>query len=202
MIDLRLSDCYDVVDSVKFDYILTDPPYGGNFDTNYKRFTGGVSDKNKYEPITGDDVSFDASAWASRGKALMFGYQFWASTVSTGTVLVWKKKRDSKLGKMLSDAELAWMNHGCGVYIFDHEWDGFMRASERGKSLHPTQKPVALMEWCLEKLGVKEGETVFDPFMGVGATGIACVKNGINFIGCEIVPKYYQIAKQRIEAAA
>lgn len=63
---------------------------------------------------------------------------------------------------------------------------------------HPTQKPIAVMEWCL---GFVEGETILDPFMGSGTTGVACVKLGRRFIGIEIEEKYFDIACKRIEEA-
>lgn len=65
------------------------------------------------------------------------------------------------------------------------------------KAAHPTQKPVALMEWLLGA----GGETVLDPFMGSGTTGVACVKLGRKFIGIEIEPKYFDIACKRISEA-
>lgn len=64
---------------------------------------------------------------------------------------------------------------------------------------HPTQKPIALMKWCIEILSV---ESVFDPFMGSGTTGVACMQLGRNFIGCEIDPNYFAIAERRIEQAS
>jgi site-specific DNA-methyltransferase (adenine-specific) len=82
-------------------------------------------------------------------------------------------------------------------------WHGFDRQTERGeKSLHPSQKPVALFEWCLDKLKLKAGDTVLDPYMGTGACGVACLKRGINYIGIELVEKYYQIARGRVESAS
>lgn len=66
------------------------------------------------------------------------------------------------------------------------------------KSLHPTQKPVELMEW-LVKTYTNPGDTVLDCFMGSGSTGVACVRNGRNFIGMELQEKYFEVAKNRIE---
>lgn len=66
---------------------------------------------------------------------------------------------------------------------------------------HPTQKPVALMKWVLENY-TNPGDTIFDPFMGSGTTGVACMQTGRKFIGCEIDEKYFAIAKKRIEDAA
>lgn len=67
-----------------------------------------------------------------------------------------------------------------------------------GHNLHDTEKPVELME-VLVKNSSNEGDTVLDPFMGIGATGVASVKNGRNFIGMEIDPKYHEIAEKRME---
>jgi hypothetical protein len=66
-------------------------------------------------------------------------------------------------------------------------------------ALHPTQKPLDLLRALLEML--PPGATVFDPFMGSGTTGVACVRTGRNFIGCEIDPTYYAIAQRRIAEA-
>lgn len=66
--------------------------------------------------------------------------------------------------------------------------------------MHPTQKPISVMNWIVQYWSF-EGDTVFDPFMGSGTTGVSCIQFGRNFIGCEIDPSYYDIAKKRIEGA-
>jgi DNA modification methylase len=65
--------------------------------------------------------------------------------------------------------------------------------------VHPTQKPVALMQWCLGFL--PDARTILDPFMGSGTTGVACVKLGRRFIGIEIDESYFEIACKRIRDA-
>jgi DNA modification methylase len=73
-------------------------------------------------------------------------------------------------------------------------WAGYQRDSEIGEgSIHPTQKPIKLMEWCLRFV---DG-TVADPYMGSGTTGVACIRTGRRFIGIEIEPSYFEIAKRR-----
>lgn len=67
-------------------------------------------------------------------------------------------------------------------------------------ALHPTQKPVALLEYLIRTY-TNEGETVLDNCMGSGSTGVACVKTGRKFIGIELDEKYFDIAKNRIEEA-
>lgn len=99
--------------------------------------------------------------------------------------------------------------------IYHYSWDGKKRRSEvKGHAAvfkgvgpgcreymgHPTQKPIAFMEWLIQKC-TKEGDTVLDPFMGSGTTGVACVNTGRDFIGIEKDPSYFQIAKERIEKA-
>ena len=74
-----------------------------------------------------------------------------------------------------------------------------MYATTKERS-HPNQKPLGLMKWCVEKI-TKPGDTILDPFMGSGTTGVACVQTGRNFIGMEIEPKYYEIAEKRIAEA-
>lgn len=67
-------------------------------------------------------------------------------------------------------------------------------------SLHPTQKPVALLEYLI-KTYTNEGETVLDNCMGSGSTGVACLNTGRNFVGIEVDQQYFDIAKNRIEEA-
>ena len=72
--------------------------------------------------------------------------------------------------------------------------------TDKSKSKHPTQKPVALLEYLI-KTYTNEGETVLDNCMGSGSTGVACVNTNRRFIGIELDDKYFNIAKQRIDAA-
>ena len=132
---------------------------------------------------------------------MMFGFNCFSDRLPMGSLLVWCKKRAPNLGKFLSDCEVAWMRGGHGVYLFHHEWHGFMRESERGPTLHPTQKPVALMRWCIERLRLKPGSTICDPYMGSGSTGVAAVQLGHHFIGAELDAEYFAIAKARIDEA-
>ena len=103
----------------------------------------------------------------------------------------------------LSDAEVAWVNKGHGVYIYHHAWQGFIRDSERGSANrhHPTQKPVRVMEELINRY-TAEGDVVFDPFMGAGSTGVAAINTDRKFIGIELDPEYFDIAARRIANAS
>jgi site-specific DNA-methyltransferase (adenine-specific) len=74
----------------------------------------------------------------------------------------------------------------------------FANCSQKETKLHPTQKPVALCEYLI-KTYTNAGETVLDNCMGSGTTGVACKHLNRNFIGIELDPKYFEIAKNRIE---
>jgi DNA modification methylase len=123
--------------------------------------------------------------------AIVWGGQYYGLPPSRGW-LVW-----DKLVRKFSSGhcELAWTNLDQPVRAFNYSRG---QLANEGKE-HPTQKPLPLMEWCLSFL--PEGCTVFDPFMGSGTTGVACVRTGRNFIGCEIDPKYHAIAQRRINEA-
>jgi site-specific DNA-methyltransferase (adenine-specific) len=202
---LILGDCREVLPTLgKVDAVVTDPPYGISLNTNNSRFTGGnrgsVSKRGKGAgsangaPIVGDDQEFDPSFILLGSEQIIWGWNNYPDKLPRGTCLVWIKRNDDAFGSFLSDAETAWYSRGHGVYCFR---DLSNNAIARDR-VHPTQKPVTLMTWCLERL---KGQTILDPFMGSGTTGVACAKLGRKFIGIEIEPKYFDIACRRIEAA-
>ena len=116
-----------------------------------------------------------------------------------GTILIWLKKRDSQFATVLSDAELGWVKGGKGIYCWRHVWSGCDRASERGKTLHPTQKPVALMRWIIERMRIPRGTTIVDPYCGSGATLLAAAELGYEALGIELSPAYFAVARKRLE---
>ena len=204
-IQLYLGDCLDVLPTLgvgSVDAVVTDPPWGIGFDCDYTRFSGGLADnRNHHRGFPGDDQPFDPSPWLDFPHVILWGWNHYADQTPKGTILIWLKKRDSQLGTFLSDAEMGWQKGGQGIYVFRHIWHGFDRETERGQRVtHPSQKPVALMAWCLDRTSIS-GNLVLDPYMGSGTTGVACVQTGRKFIGIEIDPGYFEIARQRIEAA-
>lgn len=95
---------------------------------------------------------------------------------------------------------MAWTNILGSTRFVDHLWHGFKRASQNGEKVnHPTEKPVEVMKWCIGFL--PDAQTILDPFMGSGTTGVAAVQLGRDFIGIEREPKYFDIACRRIEQA-
>lgn len=200
--ELHLGDCRDVLPTLSgVDAVVTDPPYGMNWNTDSTRFTGGGSPGVDRERIVGDAVPFDPQPILALGiPTVLWGYNHIAQRLPVGKTLIWLKQNPNSYGEFLSDAELGWATGGDGVWAFYRPRSIATAVIEGlGKVAHPTQKPVALMEWCLgfvPKVG-----TILDPYCGSGTTGVACVKLGRRFIGIEIEPKYYEIALRRIEQA-
>ena len=83
------------------------------------------------------------------------------------------------------------------VFKFTQRWTNFVNTKQTD---HPTEKPVDLMKYCIELVS-KEGETIFDPFMGSGSTGVAAIQTGRRFMGCEISAEYFAIAEKRVKSA-
>ena len=125
----------------------------------------------------------------------MWGYNHFAQRLPVGTTLVWLKRLDGAFGSFLSDAELAWMKGGRGIYCRRD----FSMMAEAKYRVHPSQKPVELMKWCLLKLGEPWTiGTVLDPYCGSGSTLIAAKDLGLRAIGIEIEEKYCEIAANRL----
>lgn len=182
--------------------VCTDPPYGCNNRTNYTRFRGGLHpSRNHHLGIANDKKPFDPSWLLAYPKVCLFGFQFFAASLPVGSTLVWLKKRDKQLGTFLSDAEIAWLNQGKGCYVYKHIWNGFDRESERGKTLHPNQKPVALWHHVFDMLKLEEGQTLFDPYCGSGSVGVAAIERGLRYVGVELIQDYWAIACDRIRSA-
>jgi site-specific DNA-methyltransferase (adenine-specific) len=201
------ADCRDVLPHLgKVDAVVTDPPYGIGLNTNNQRFSGGgaasVAKRGSRvgsaggAAIVGDAEPFDPAFLLDLpGDKIVWGWNNYPDRLPRGACLIWLKRNDDAFGSFLSDAELAWMSKGHGVYC-KRDLSNASIANER---VHPTQKPVSLMAWCLSF--IPKARTILDPFMGSGSTGVAAVKEGKAFIGCEIDPAYFGAACKRIEDA-
>jgi DNA modification methylase len=93
----------------------------------------------------------------------------------------------------MADCELAWCSEDANARVFDG-------LRSYGEKSHPTEKPIALMQWCINHLPA-DTQTILDPFMGSGTTLVACAKMGRKGIGIELDPDYFNIACKRVEDA-
>jgi site-specific DNA-methyltransferase (adenine-specific) len=199
---LYLGDCMEVLPTLgRVDAVVCDPPYGIAHKSGGG--TGGKWDFVRHQGVTiqNDAAPFDPAHLIALGVPMVaWGANFYSDKMPGGGWLVWDKRpgiEDMKFNR--SDAELAYISTTKTVKTFRHLWHGLCRATEVGQHLHPTQKPVALMHWCIEQIG--KAETILDPYMGAGATGVAAIQMGRKFIGCEIEQAYFDIACERISRA-
>ena len=209
MIKLINGDCLEEMPKLTgIDAVITDPPYGISLKTNYKeRKRTSLAQCNDFKPIIGDDKPFDPKPFLSFKVIALFGANHYADKLPiSGAWYVWDKldglESKRKVGfNDNSDCELIWTNNGNAARILRHRWMGAMKGSEHAEArVHPSQKPIALMEMLIKAL-TKQGDTILDPFMGSGTTGVACVRTNRNFIGIEKDPDYFKIAQNRINSA-
>lgn len=194
---LYFGDCLEILPTLgPVDAVVTDPPYGINYDASHTKYKNGI-DRG---PCEWDEKPFDPSPIIALDlPTIIWGGNCFSSRLpDTKSWAVWVKIVRQNADIRQSDCELAWTNCLGRSRVFNHLWIGAYRDSESGiQNVHPTQKPIALMEWCIQIMGMPM--RILDPFMGSGTTGVACAKLGRKFIGIEIEPKYFDIACKRIE---
>lgn len=192
---LILGDCRDILPTLpKVDAVITDPPYGINAARTRNSAKDGWVDYGcdgwDVERANAETIS---SLLTAGDSVIVWGGNYFTDVLppSMGW-LSWDKGQD---GFSLADFELAWTNRNKAARRINYPR---ALALQDGKQ-HPTQKPLAVMRWCIEQAG--SPQTILDPFMGSGTTGVACVQMGRKFIGIEREPKYFDIACRRIEQA-
>jgi site-specific DNA-methyltransferase (adenine-specific) len=199
-ITIYCGDCRDILPHLpKVDLVLTDPPYGINHPTDYAyRGRAVLAPCRNYAPVFDDDKPFDPRFLLSFGQArILWGGNYFAPLLPTsGGWLVWDKERPDELDQ--ATCELAWTDCVKGVRRFRHMWNGMIRASD-DNLVHPTQKPEALMKWCMSLRWTKDFISVCDPYMGSGTTLRAAKDLGRKAIGIEISEEYFRIAVKRLE---
>lgn len=207
-IKLYLGDCLEVLPHVgPVDAVVTDPPYGigeaaGKAKTRTSGLTAKIHNADMYRRDYGDDAwddepipqaTLDAVLGAAQWQ-IIFGGNYY-DLPPTSCWLVWDKLNGET---DFADCELAWTNLKKAVRRLCYRWNGCMREERHIPRVHPTQKPLGVMKWCLGHLPAGTG-VVMDPFMGSGTTGVACVLKGHRFVGIERERKYFDLSVSRIQ---
>lgn len=202
MFTLHNVDCLEYMKTLEpssVDCIVTDPPYGINYmDLGSHKAKFGWNDHlqvGEWDKARIEKVYFDEILRVGKKVCIWGGNYYTDYLPPTMQWFIWDKGQRMF---SLADFEMAWSSNWNASRIFDYSRS---KALQDGK-VHPTQKPIDLMTWCIRNMGVEPHQTVFDPFMGSGTTGVACMKLGMKFIGCEISPEYFAIAKKRIKSAS
>jgi len=209
-----IDDVEKLMDGNKADMVFTDPPYGISIVSGSK--IGGdaafgskgagticgnnIIKANEYAPVAGDD-SIDVAIEAIQviktlgaKVEIIWGGNYYANSLENSSCwIVWDKQNSGNF----ADCELAWTNQDTAVRQFSHMWNGMIKASEHGeKRVHPTQKPIALAEWCFDNYA-EECKTVLDLFGGSGFTLMACeTRNKTGFI-MELSENYIDVIIKR-----
>ena len=205
-----------LMDGIGVDCVYTDPPYGisivqgnkvgggGAFGgkKNEKKDKSNVVQSSNFAPVANDnsiDVAVEAiqiiQTLGAKVEIIWGGNYYAQSLPNSSCWIVWDKKNSGNF----ADCELAWTNQKTAVRKFEHMWNGMVKASEHGqKRVHPTQKPIALAEWCFDEYA-KDCETVLDLFGGSGSTLIGCEARGkrgfimeLSAAYCDVIIKRWQ----------
>ena len=209
----KREDVEKLMGGERADMCFTDPPYGikektdrRDRDQTFK--SESLAKRKKYHPIIGDD-SFGTAINAFnlindlRIESIIYwgGNCFSFALPQTFSWIVWDKKVEEKNHDNQGDCELAWVKSNKfekSVRIFRHVWKGMIKDSEIGEArVHPTQKPIALCEWCLDNYG--DPQIILDPFGGSGSTLIACEKTGRRCRMMELDSLYVDVIISRWE---
>lgn len=224
---LYQGDCIEVMpkligSEVKFDAVITDPPYNISRDNNFKTMGRAGIDFGEW------DKGFDLTGWIKYCEPLLKKggniviFNSWKNmTLITDALenngfevkdlIRWKKTNAmprNRDRRFITDYEVAvWAVKKGGKWTFNRLSDtyeipeilgGLTPKSEKINGGHPTQKPVYVMKWLLERL-TNENDLILDPFMGRGSTGVACLATNRRFAGVEIDENDFIMAKERLE---
>ena len=196
------ADCRKLLPWIEpVDLLLTDPPYGID-ESSKKQATRqghGLANQRDYGDYAWDKEPpprwFLDAAQECAETSILWGGNYYGLP-SSSCWLVWDKDNGTT---DFADCELAWTNMRRAVRKFKWKWQGMLQENMGDKKehrVHPTQKPLALMRWCLSL--VPEAQTVLDPFMGSGTTLVASKLEGRKAIGIEINEAYCEAAANRL----
>lgn len=197
------ADCRDVLPTLEpVDLVLTDPPYG----------IGEAAGKNKSRSRMAVAQDFGEADWddtpistgllelvrAAGQTQVIFGGNYY-DLPPTSCWLIWDKDNGAS---DFADCEMAWTNMTKAVRLIRYRWAGMLQEDMSNKEhrWHPTQKPLAVLRWCIER--VPTAQTILDPFMGSGTTLRAAKDLGRKAIGIEIEERYCEIAAKRMSQLA
>lgn len=187
---LYLGDCREILPTLpKVDAVITDPPYGIGFaaqPTKWQRQAGKTAEA--WDDTTVGDIDAVRALGAVQ---VIWGGNYYPLPPSRGWLSWFKPDAPPSMASF----ELAWTNLDRNARQFSQS----IGATNAERVGHPTQKPLALMRWCIDQAGMPK--TIADAYMGSGTTGVAAVQMGRKFIGIEREVKYFDIACRRIEQA-
>jgi DNA modification methylase len=215
---LYLGDCRDILPALpKVDAVVTDPPYGIGLVKKTSDFRGSkhfdAGESLKASTLYDDEPDEIRALIAQIMPIILDKSQ--RAVIFCGPAMLWSYPEPASVGSVFTPngaGRTAW-GFQCTHPVLFYGKDPFLQDGKGGrpnswrheqpnteKVEHPCPKPLAWMKWALNR-ATREGETVCDPFLGSGTTGVAAVQMGRNFIGIEREPAYFETARKRIQAA-
>jgi site-specific DNA-methyltransferase (adenine-specific) len=204
-----------LMNGVKADMVFTDPPYGMDLDTDWsdaKSSLDFVRDKhtasagNKYDKVIGDSEDYDPQhlfdTFPDCKEMFLWGADYYAERLidkNKGSFIVWDKRLEDSADKMYGSCfELCWSKVRHKRDIARVKWAGIFGTEKEfdKKRVHPTQKPIALSTWFIEKFSKKDW-WITDLFLGSGSTLIACEQTNRICYGCELDERYVDVIRKR-----
>jgi site-specific DNA-methyltransferase (adenine-specific) len=185
-----------------FDLAIVDPPYGiGEDGGDKKRGTKGIKTpiyKKKYWDTTTASKKYFKELIRVSKNQIIWGANHFIENMpkqNSSCWVVWDKDNTGDF----ADCELAWCSFKTAVRKFEFRWNGMLQGDMKNKEIriHPTQKPVALYKWLLDKYA-KQGDKILDTHLGSGSIAIACHDYGFDLTACELDKEYFDKAMQRI----
>ena len=205
-----LGDCIEVMKGFKdnqFDLAIVDPPYGiGAATKKFHNGTNGKSGNKKWKQNTWEE--YPVKEWDNdvpndnyffelfrvSKNQIIWGGNYFNLPLKSGWIF-WDKKNGNS---SYSDGELAWSSFDKALRKFEWLWNGFQKQRPEER-FHPTQKPIALYDFCLQYGNAEVGMKILDTHLGSGSSRIAADKAGLDFTGIEIDPEYFAASCKRYD---
>ena len=214
------ADSVEIVDelrALKPDAVIMDPPYGIGLQragfgdaggrtvrTRGGKVTTGFANYAKHggPAIHGDKEGALLEPWLDFPQMMFWGADHLRSQIPPGGRFVcWDKLGERDAYDDYSDVEFGWHSRKGKATKIYHLWKGICRNRTGGDNatrVHPMQKPIRVMEWCVEQCRLEPGALILDPYMGSGTTAIAAFKRKMKFVGVEIDRRWFDVAVERI----
>jgi site-specific DNA-methyltransferase (adenine-specific) len=187
-----------------FDLAIVDPPYGIGEDGSKNHTRGKFAISKNYKAFSGNDINspdiyyFNELIRISKNQ-IIWGANHFISKIpyDSSCWIVWDKDNGET---DFADCELAWTSFRTSVRKYKFKWQGMLQQNMKNKEvrIHPTQKPVALYKWLLDKYA-KQGDKILDTHLGSGSIAIGCHDYGFNLTACELDKEYYEKALDRLK---
>jgi site-specific DNA-methyltransferase (adenine-specific) len=195
-----------------FDLAIVDPPYGIGEDGSKNGSRSKLAKSKNYKSFAGFDKEpptkeyFDELVRVSKNQ-IIWGANHFISRIpfDSSCWIVWDKVNGEN---DFADCELAWTSFKTAVRQLRFMWHGFMQGADfnggmqgnkkqNEKRIHPTQKPIALYKWILDRYA-KPGYKILDTHIGSGSIAIACHDYGFELTACELDEEYFNLTVERI----